>query len=539
MRGKDCNSILIHHPADEYLLHRPHPGCEISDREVEMKMNHIAYPLKDRWSCVWLLVATVLSIFSTSSGKWLIPVAAWLNIIFYLRFFRTQRRGWLAYLLTAISIAISTAVSMPAASLGVIAIPVVIGAALLGPLPLLVDRWLAPRLPGFASTLVIPLALVAFEYINTATNPMGSYGMTAAYTQYQNIGLLQLVSLTGMWGLTFLICWLGSIVNWAWENEFDWVKIKRGVLLYTGLILLVVVYGEARLWFAPTPAQTVRVAGINMVDWRANQSVMNEAFETDIESFRQMMEERYQLYFDATIREARAGAKMIAWAENAMTVIPEDEPALVTRLQALAKQEGIYLAAPIVEMTMDAPYANKLLIINPQGQVVLEHYKYGGASLEPGRITGDGILHTTQTPFGVISGIICYDTQFQQVVLQSGQNGTDILFTPSMTFRESDPMFAHLNVMRAIENGVSNVHVADGGLSVITDPYGRILAAVDHYAGGERVLVAQVPTKGAWTLYPLIGDLFAWLSMVGLAGIAIWAMMRGRRTAVRLVLHPA
>jgi apolipoprotein N-acyltransferase len=499
--------------------------------EAEMNTHQITYPQKDRWSYLWLLVATVLSLFSTSSGKWLIPVTVWLGAIFYIRFFRTQRRGWLAYLLTSVSVAIATAIMMPSSSLGAIAIPVIIVAGLLGPLPLVADRWLAPRLPGFASTLVFPLAMTALEFINVSTNPMGSYGQSSAYSQYDNLVLLQLVSLTGMWGLSFLMTWLSSIVNWAWERRFAWAEIKRGALLYSGLMFLVVVYGEARLWFAPTPTQTVRVAGFTMVDWRIHQAEMNQAFKTDIQAFRRMMEERYQLYFDATIREARAGARMISWAENAMTVAPEDEPALVTRLQALARQEGIYLAAPIIEMTIDAPYANKLLIFDPQGQVVLEHYKYGAASLEPGRITGDGILHTAQTPFGVISGIICYDTQFQSVVSQAGRNGTDILFTPSMTFREADPMFAHLNVMRAIENGVSNIHVSDNGLSVITDPYGRILASMDHFAGGERVLVAQVPTKGVWTFYSIIGDLFGWLSIAGVVGITIWAVVRGRRRA--------
>ena len=104
-------------------------------------------------------------------------------------------------------------------------------------------------------------------------------------------------------------------------------------------MLLVMVYGEARLWFAPTPAQTVRVAGFTMVEWRVNHPTMMQTFQTDLDTFRQMMEERYQLYFDATTKEARAGAKLISWPENAMTVTPEDEPALVARLAELAKQD--------------------------------------------------------------------------------------------------------------------------------------------------------------------------------------------------------
>jgi apolipoprotein N-acyltransferase len=257
---------------------------------------------------------------------------------------------------------------------------------------------------------------------------------------------------------------------------------------------------------------------------------MNEAFETDIEAFRQLMEERYQLYFDATLREARAGAKIVVWPENAATVAEQDEPALVARAQGVARQAGIYLAFPMVVLPADdSPYANKLLVFDPRGQTVLEHYKYGGIGFEGNRINGDGILRTAQTPFGVISGIICWDTDFPGVVLQAGRNGTDILLSPSLDFREIDPIHAHMAVMRAIENGVSVVRVADMGLSVIADPYGRILASVDHFTAGERVIVAQVPTRGVATLYPVIGDLFGWLAIVGFVLVAAWALFAGRR----------
>ncbi len=487
----------------------------------------ISYPINDRWSFLWLLIATVLGIFSVGIGRWLLPVTAWLGAIFYIRFFRTQRRAWLAYLLTSISIIITTLITTPSWMASSIA-SIIVGVTLFGPLPIFLDRWLAPRLPGFASTLVFPLAWTALDFFNASTNPMPI--SASPYGLYSNLVLLQLISLTGIWGLSFLTAWLGSVVNWAWERQFAWAEIKRGALIYTGLMLLVVIYGQARLWFAPTPAQTVRVAGFTMVDWRVNQPAMNQAFTTDMEAFRQMMEERYQLYFDATIKEARAGAKMISWPENAMTVALEDEPALVARLGELAKQEGIYLAAPIVEMVTDAPYANKLLIFDPQGEIGLEHFKFGGAGMEGNRINGDGILHTVQTPFGVISGIVCWDIQFQGVVTQAGRNNTGILFTPNMTFRETDPIFAYTAVMRAIENGFSVVHISDGGLSVAVDPFGRMLATMDHYPKGERALVAQVPTQGVWTLYPYIGDLFAWLAVVATVALVIWGVVQPLRS---------
>jgi apolipoprotein N-acyltransferase len=100
---------------------------------------------------------------------------------------------------------------------------------------------------------------------------------------------------------------------------------------------------------------------------------------------------------------------------------------------------------------------------------------------------------------------------------------------PADDHREVDPLRTQMAVYRAIENGVSLVRQGNEGLSMATDPYGRVVGAMDHFYGGERVLVAQVPTRGVPTLYAVIGDLFAWLAVAGFVGMVIWAVVRQRR----------
>jgi apolipoprotein N-acyltransferase len=121
---------------------------------------------------------------------------------------------------------------------------------LLQSLPYLADRLLAPRLPGFAATLVFPLALTALSFGDSATNPTGNWGAWA-YTQYGNLALVQLVSITGMHGLTFLIGWFGPVVNWAWDRPLERREIWRGVVLYVGVLVLVLAFGMVRLAFFP------------------------------------------------------------------------------------------------------------------------------------------------------------------------------------------------------------------------------------------------------------------------------------------------
>ena len=236
-------------------------------------------------------------------------------------------------------------------------------------------------------------------------------------------------------------------------------------------------------------------------------------------------------YFEGTIREARAGAQIVLWPEGAGVGLEEDEAALVAHGEKVAVEEGIYLAMPLATVYEDPNrlIENKLVVVGPAGDIVLEHLKYG-ANWSEGSQPGDGILRTFVSPFGTISGVICWDADFPATVRQAGRNGTDILLVPSNDHREIDPLHTHMAVYRAIENGVSLVRQASNGLSMATDSYGRVLGTMDHFAASERVMVAQVPTRGVSTVYSAIGDLFGWLAVLGFVGIVIWAVVRGRGT---------
>jgi apolipoprotein N-acyltransferase len=390
----------------------------------------------------------------------------------------------------------------------------------------LADRLLAPRLKGFAATFVFPLAVTALDFLSVTTSPMGSFG-AQAYTQYGNLAFMQLLSVTGMWGVTFLVGWFASVVNWAWERSFDWPKIWRGLALFAGIMLLVMAYGSARLVFSPAQTGTVRVASLTAVEI----GELN-ASESNREAFRRETSDIRHRYFEQTIREARAGAKIVLWPEGAGPGFEEDEDALIAQGKEVAVQEGIYLAMPLFTIYQDPNRLeeNKLIVVDPAGDIVLEHLKYG-ASMFEGIQPGDSVLRTFKSPFGTISGVICWDADFPTTVRQAGRNGTDILLVPSNDWREVDPMHTQMAVFRAIENGVSLVRQASNGLSIATDPYGRVLAAMDHFTASEWVMVAQVPTQGVFTVYSAIGDLFGWLAVVGFVGIVIWAVVRWRKAA--------
>jgi apolipoprotein N-acyltransferase len=61
-------------------------------------------------------------------------------------------------------------------------------------------------------------------------------------------------------------------------------------------------------------------------------------------------------------------------------------------------------------------------------------------------------------------------------------------------------------------------HTTDG-LSAAFDYQGHALASMDHFHATDHAMIAQVPTKGVRTIYLVIGDLFAWLSMAALVPV--------------------
>ncbi len=487
-------------------------------------------------SLVWLALGGLLQLFGF--GKWVIPAAAWLVPVFLLHF--TRRVDPLA---GALGIWLTLWIAISAANYDVIRVP---GVAYFGVtalmassqmLPYLADRLLSPRLPGFVSTLVFPLAWVTMELIGSRTNPFGTWG-SITYTQYGNLPLMQLASVAGIWGIAFLITWFGSVVNWAWDNNFNWTMVQTGVLIYAGVWSLVMLGGGARLAFAPSNVKTVRVAAIGWPEDIIQQSEMIRILEPQLpteerEKLRQSFYQIQDWFIDNAQREARAGAKMVVWPEANVMVLEEDEAAFIQRAKHVARQEHVYLLMGMANFRLgeSRPVENKTVFVNPSGEVDFTYIKN---RFVPGfeastTLAGDGRIRTADTPYGRIASAICYDLDFPDLIQQVGRADADVFLAPSSDWQTIGPLHFQIAVFRAIENGVSMVRSARWGLSGAVDPYGRTLATMDHFISEQRVMVAQVPVEGIRTIYARVGDLFAWLCVTGLLGATAWGVLRAAK----------
>jgi apolipoprotein N-acyltransferase len=454
----------------------------------------------------------------------IVPLAAWLAPVFLLRFARTQRAR-LALPILALVHYLATVVSMrdgliPGQTLALYAL----GGAL-GVMPYVADTALVRRVPAWARTLVFPAAAVALDWAFGLTS-LGTLG-SVAYSQFGFLSLTQLASVTGIWGIVFLIMWLAPVTNEVWERGIHWATVRSSVAPFTALLVVVLLLGGIRLAFFTPTIPTVRVAAL----------APNRALRESDQSGRVIDD-----LIARTRREAQAGARIVSWSEAAAFVLKEDGAALLRRAGSVAREENIYLQLGlVVELsTQHYPFAeNRAVLINPSGQVVQDYFKaihpLGDADVFA---PGPGVVPTTETPYGRLATIICFDADFPALVRQAGRARADILLVPSNDWRPVDTIHARAATFRAVENGVALVRPTGNGISVAVDRLGRPLAMADYFATPALTMVADVPTRGVATMYPRIGDAVAYLC---LALLVVLGLMRPlRRTALRSrrVLRP-
>jgi apolipoprotein N-acyltransferase len=509
-----------------------HEGSHL--KELPRRTNPPALGEPRSW--VWLAIAAALLLFSNGANT--VPLATWLAPVFMLRFVRRQslKIGLpVAYVLLVAVFAFQFRGMVPIPGIAYYLFLVGWGIPLV--VPYVIDRLLAHRLTGLTATLVFPTAWAATEYV-LSRGLYATWG-SAAYSQYGNLALLQVLSVTGLWGITFLIGWFAAVCNWLWEEGLDAKRARRGAWLCVGTIAAVMLLGGARLALFPPSSQTVRVASISKrkVEPGLSDAVSERMFQGKATSEDMVVIQRWATAMDDDLlsraeREMQAGAKIVFWGETNAPIMKEDEAAFVRRGGDLASKYHVYLgmALGVWNRGTTPPLENKLVLIQPNGHVAWEYNK---ARPVPGpeaalQVRGDGKLRALDTPYGRMSSIICYDGDFPQLLAQAGTLRTDVVIDPSNDWRAIDPWHTQMVSFRAIEQGFNLIRQTSQGLSAAFDYQGGRLAAMDHYQTTDYAMISQVPTRGVRTIYSRLGDWFAWVCLVGLAFLTVLSLRQER-----------
>jgi apolipoprotein N-acyltransferase len=149
------------------------------------------------------------------------------------------------------------------------------------------------------------------------------------------------------------------------------------------------------------------------------------------------------------------------------------------------------------------------------------------------RIITSGTYPVYETELGNLATIICNDVNFTVTTRTLAKNGARLIAVP--TFEPFAPGLGWEQrtqaVLRAVENHVSIVKAESAGISMIVDPFGRIVAQANLPAGVANALVADVPLGTGATLYTrFLGN---WMGWVSLAGFIVFSVVINRTKTLK------
>ena len=457
--------------------------------------------------------------FIAVGGRWNIPLAAWIVPVFALRFYRHSERPGLDFLLLWLATAIPLIVSWNGATffprLGEIGFFFAVAPITL--LAVVIDRYFHVRFPTSALMLFIfPIAATAFDFIQAGSSPFGTFG-ASAYSQRGFPIAMQIASVVGIWGITFVMSLFASVINNYWEGNaspLSWIS--------AGLLVLILGLSLGRTLLPVQPKQTAVIAGFSLPEGTLSKS-LSQFKSGDEAGFRQAMDELHAAELNQIRTLAQEGANIVVIQEGGVIGTTDQLETMIRNAGALAKEENIYIVLPTFDIEPTPP-VNSVRILDPNGDVVLHHIKYGGNMFE-GTLKGDGVLQTVDTPYGELSAVICWDADFPNIVKQTGAQGVDLLIIPSQDWLGVRDIHAGMATFRAVENGITVFRQTGQGVSLVSDPYGKVLNRVDTFEESTSDFVgiqkATVPIASVNTLYPKLGDLLGNAMVLGLLGLFV------------------
>jgi apolipoprotein N-acyltransferase len=383
--------------------------------------------------------------------------------------------------------------------------------ALISALPILIDLLFSKNRKNFLHTLIFPTSAVIIGYLYYKYHPYGTWGHLA-YTQHSQLILLQSVSIFGLGYITFIISWFASVINWTYHQNFNWNIIKKGAVIFSLVLGLTMAYGSFRILFQNPQSDTIRIASISALPEMGiyDNDLWGLNLEGGKEIFKKQTTKLNNNLFNRSIKEAKAGAKIVFWAEGNSLILKEDELKFYEYASQVAENNKIFLgiAAGIIDPKNDKPLENKFIFFNPKGEKVIDYWK---AIPVPGFESNmsnikDSKIQKTKTSYGIISAVICFDMDFPDHLKTA--NGVDILLVPSNDWKAIDPIHTQMASFRALEQGFNMIRQTSKGLSSGFDYMGRSISEMDHFTDENKVLITQLPTKGTNTIYSIIGDTF-------------------------------
>ena len=402
---------------------------------------------------------------------------------------------------------------MPLAAAGAL----ILGQALVFALLVGVYRQLLLNGRLLTAVAAVPAGWAALEYVLSLALPHGAW-LSLAYTQANVLPVLQTASVTGPWGITFLVMGLPTALAAVTAPQLSG-RSKGRVLLVAAIVLALPLGYGTWLLSLPRPGTTARVALLDT-------DRPNDTTGLATTAGRHVLD-RYLTRIRALPHSTRA----VVLPEKTFAVDERKIPDLTAPIRRLAVERRQDIVVGLVLDRAGTSYNAALGFRAHGGKPVLylKHHLIPGA--EEGLRPGGGTTFVSPG-HGLI---ICKDLDFPALVRDYRSRGAAVLLAPAWDFTEDGWLHSRMAITRGVGNGLTVARTSRAGRLTVSDPNGRVLAEKASGRGDFTTITARLPARAHTnrTVYTRFGDWFAWLCLLLLAAVAVRAVLSRARTGHR------
>ncbi len=393
-------------------------------------------------------------------------------------------------------------------------------------------KWLTPVMLASVWTVV--------EWMHTKTF-LGVPWARLALTQQSYIANLQIASVLGSYGVTFIIVLVNAAVAYGIYTAVNNKQKKKCLMPCVLAFVLVIsnfVYGAV---------------AIKLDEDKNTDAVVVSALQGNMSSSEKWsdggVDEALDIYTELIKEASGQGAKIVVLPETALPIDLRYESWLVDTLCELAEEEDVtmFVGAFDIDVHQDrVDNYNAIYKFNPDG--TYDEDTYIKRKLVPfGEYLPCEEIFCTLFPFlkelnlfqyvltagteskvfdtecGCVGGLICFDSIYELLSVQSTKDGAQLLIlgTNDSWFADSSAIYEHNGqaVLRAIENRRFVVRAANTGLSSIISSNGEVLSTVDVMTEGS--ITEAVSFRSDMSFYTEHPNLFIAILHIFIYGVFV------------------
>lgn len=372
--------------------------------------------------------------------------------------------------------------------------------ALIFALLIILTVWITKRIKKWYSILFFPAAWTFYEYIISIISSAGTNG-SVAYTQIHWLSLIQITSITGIWGITFLLTFIpiSMVTGIYYFREMKHQAILCFLFPFF-LLMAVLIYG----WIQLHSVKQLESIKVGLVTVPENVKDLKTQDKNEVLK----IVNRYL----RIVQKASQGAQFILLPEKIVTLTPTDEKKVLDEFSKTAKFNHIYL---IVGFNQPAKKRNLAIVFSPTGKIVLKYDKQELIEFGPEKnyLPGKqpGIFNFKGHQFGVA---ICHDFDFQRLAMVYSRKKVGVIFLPALDFVADNWLHGRIAIMRGVEGGYAIIRAAQWGLLSISDANGRIIKIGTSSFNHPVFLVSSVTIGSGNSLYARFGDWLPWCLLI-------------------------